>query len=171
MLIYLIRHPETEWNRKGIIQGHLDSKLTAKGRKTAETLGQRLKSKGISRIYSSDLGRCLETSRIVNQSLKVKIIPVRKLREQNYGKLNGRPVEEIRKKFNLGDENLVFPGGESFAQMKKRALFFVASLHSKNPVLLVTHEGVAKVVTGARIFSEKKIGLLEVGKGKIKIKR
>jgi len=35
MLIYIIRHPETEYNVRGITQGHDDSSLTNKGKKTA----------------------------------------------------------------------------------------------------------------------------------------
>jgi broad specificity phosphatase PhoE len=40
--IFVVRHPQTEWNARGVLQGHLDSPLTAKGRNDADALGRRL---------------------------------------------------------------------------------------------------------------------------------
>ena len=40
--IIIVRHGQTEWNIKGIRQGHLDSPLTARGMAQAKALGQRL---------------------------------------------------------------------------------------------------------------------------------
>ena len=37
--IYIIRHGETEWNLKGIHQGHMDSELPPKGKEQAKDLG------------------------------------------------------------------------------------------------------------------------------------
>jgi broad specificity phosphatase PhoE len=39
MTLFIIRHPETECNRKGITQGHSDSSFTRKGREIAQILG------------------------------------------------------------------------------------------------------------------------------------
>ena len=69
MILYIIRHPETKHNIQQITQGHKDSPLTNKGKKQAEALGKRLKNKDISKIYSSDLGRCMQTSKIINNSI------------------------------------------------------------------------------------------------------
>lgn len=60
MVIYIVRHPETEYHKKGLTQGHDDSPLTKRGIKTAEKLGQLLKNKNISKLFSSDLGRCIQ---------------------------------------------------------------------------------------------------------------
>lgn len=41
---YLVRHGETEWNRKEIMQGHKDSPLTEEGISQAKQLSQSIKS-------------------------------------------------------------------------------------------------------------------------------
>ncbi len=146
MILYIVRHPETEFNKRGIIQGHADSSLTEKGRRTAEKLGEWLKDKEIAKIYSSDLGRCLETSRIINQQLKVKIIQKKELRECNFGDFNGRSATIIRKNFDLKDANLVLPRGESFNQMRKRVLEFIWRLKEEKPILIVAHEGCLRAI-------------------------
>lgn len=139
MIIYFTRHGETEWNKKGILQGWKDSALTSKGKELAEKKGRVLVKESIDIIYSSDLGRCLKTAEIINKYLKVKIIKTQKLREQNFGRLNGKPNIEVEKSQT---------GGESFNDMKKRVALFVKSLSAKNhkKVLLVTHDGPAKAI-------------------------
>lgn len=148
MLIYFVRHGETEWNKKGIIQGHKDSPLTQKGKITAKKQAKILKDKNIEIIYTSDLGRCVQTAGIINKKIEVKIIKTRQLRERNFGLLNGKPAKEIRKKLNLSDSDEVAPKGESFNQMKERVLDFIKLLTRKkqNNVLLITHDGATSAI-------------------------
>jgi broad specificity phosphatase PhoE len=146
MIIYIVRHPETEHNKKGIIQGHADSLLTDRGKKVADKLGKLLKSKDINKIFSSDLGRCMQTSKIIKKRLKLNITPIKELRELNYGDFNGEKNSIIREKFPLNNPNLILPNGESFNQMKKRIWIFIKHLKEKKPVLLVTHEGCLRAI-------------------------
>jgi len=146
MIIYIIRHPETIFNRKDITQGHADSSLTGKGKKVAQQLGKKLKNKNIFKIFSSDLGRCLQTSNIVNGELNIKIVPKKELRELNYGDFNGEKADIIKKIFNLNNPRLILPNGESFHQMKQRILNFINQLKAKKPVLIVTHEGCLRAI-------------------------
>ncbi|MEL6841550.1 MAG: phosphoglycerate mutase family protein, partial [Pseudomonadota bacterium] len=37
--LFILRHGETEWNREGRMQGHLDSPLTPKGEGQADRQG------------------------------------------------------------------------------------------------------------------------------------
>ncbi len=148
MIVYFIRHGETEWNKKKIVQGHKDSPLTLKGKKIAEKLGEILKSKNIEVIYTSDLGRCVQTAEIINRYLKVKLIKVKKLRERNFGSLNGKPAKRVKREINLSDLNKVAPKGESFSQLKNRVIHFIKLLAKKKleRVLLIIHEGTARVI-------------------------
>lgn len=143
-MIFLVRHPETEWNKKGIFQGHKDSPLTVKGKKVAESLGQKLKDKEIKIIYSSDLGRCVQTAEIINQFLKLKIVKSSQLREKSIGDFDGQVYEEIRKYLNESDPEQVPPHGESFNQMKKRVLKFLKTVEDNS--LIVTHDGCLKAI-------------------------
>lgn len=148
MNIYFVRHPETQWNKAGILQGHKDSSLTPDGEDEAKKLGELLKIKNIEIIYSSDLGRCIQTAEIINSFINKEIVKVLELRERNFGDLNGRPNSEVREILNLSDPNQLAPNGESFNQMRMRVLKFVQSLSAKNfkNILLVTHEGVTRAI-------------------------
>ncbi|MCR4327600.1 MAG: histidine phosphatase family protein [Nanoarchaeota archaeon] len=141
MVIYIVRHPETEYNRKGLTQGNDDSPLTEKGINTAEKLGKLLKNREISKIYSSDLGRCIQTSRIINKFLNVDIYPQKELRERNHGDFNGKSAKLISQNFDMSNPDLILPKGESFNQMKIRVLNFINKLEKSTSVLVVTHEG------------------------------
>lgn len=143
MIIYFLRHGETVWNKRGITQGHKNSPLTLKGKNSAKKRGGLLIIEGIGRIYSSDLGRCIQTAKIINQKLKIKLIKTPKLREQDFGDLNGCFNKIIKSQLNLYNLNAKAPGGESFNNMKKRIINFIKKLSKKKikRVLLVTHEG------------------------------
>lgn len=144
MKFYVVRHPLTEFNVQGITQGWADSPLTPQGIEMANKLGEFLKDKNITKIFSSDLGRCIQTSEIISKHLGIGIAPASELREQNFGKFNGASQDIIKKEFNKDDCSAVPPGGESFYQMKKRVLNYIKNKLPKNKddiLLLVTHEG------------------------------
>ena len=65
LTMYLIRHGEKTLDFK---------RLTKRGKKQAELLGKRLKKLDIDKIISSDLSRCVETAKIINKHLKLKLI-------------------------------------------------------------------------------------------------
>ena len=56
---YLVRHGETDWNKTGRTQGHVDVPLNATGRRQAELLAKGLDGIEFAGIYSSDLARTL----------------------------------------------------------------------------------------------------------------
>ncbi len=41
--IYIVRHGQTEWNVKGLLQGHADSPLTQEGESQAKQIAQELR--------------------------------------------------------------------------------------------------------------------------------
>ena len=67
MRLYLMRHGETDWNTKGLIQGSTDVPLNENGRKLAEMTREGFLSEGIAftRIFASPLVRAHETAKIV----------------------------------------------------------------------------------------------------------
>lgn len=150
MIIYLVRHPQTEWNKKKIVQGWKDSALTISGKTTAKKIGRKLMGKNISTIYSSDLGRCVQTSQIISSMIKAPVITRKELRERNFGVLNGKPAKFVEKKLDLSDPDLKPIDGESFNEMKSRVLNFVKGLsrnnNNKKSYLIVAHEGGMKAI-------------------------
>ncbi|KYK26290.1 hypothetical protein AYK26_05270 [Euryarchaeota archaeon SM23-78] len=180
MIIYLIRHGETILNKKGVTQGHQDSPLTSKGMESAEKHRSLLSKKNIEIIYSSNLGRCVQTAKIINKFVKKDLVKTGELRERDFGVFNGRPNKEIVKELDLSNSNEVAPNGESFNQMKSRVLKFIKSLENKNykKVLVVSHEGPVRAILSEYYminFNSKKcdspkeaIYEIEVKDGKIK---
>ena len=68
MRLYIIRHAEPDYEHNTI---------TKKGRQEAKALGRRLKKEGLTRIYSSPLGRALHTAEYTSKitGLKIKVEP------------------------------------------------------------------------------------------------
>ena len=141
MKFYVIRHPLTESNVNKITQGWADSPLIQEGINTAEKLGEYFLDKKITKIYSSDLGRCVQTSNIVNKKLGLEIIKVKGLREQNLGKYNGLPKSIIKQEFDEYDYSALPKEGERFLDMSKRVLDYIHSIDNEDNILIVTHTG------------------------------
>ncbi len=148
MIIYFTRHGETEWHKKGFLQGQKNSPLTTRGKKSAKEKGKILSKENIEIIYSSDLGRCIQTSKIINKYLKTKIIKSSKLRERDFGDLNGKPNKDVRERIDLSDADEKAPNGESFNGLKRRIISFIKLLFKRKfqKILLVTHEGVLRAI-------------------------
>ena len=70
-MIYLVRHGETEWNRIGRMQGHLDAPLTMRGEAQARAVGETLCELGVDGFHmvASPLGRTRATAAIIAQAL------------------------------------------------------------------------------------------------------
>lgn len=95
MTIFVIRHGESEGNRLGIIQGHLDYPLTDTGRKQALEAATLLSHFRVITpppiIFSSDLVRAWETAMIISESLKLNSpISDDRLREGYLGDAQGK---------------------------------------------------------------------------------
>jgi probable phosphoglycerate mutase len=148
----VVRHGETEWNIKGIRQGHLDSRLTAKGLAQAKALGARLEREKFTALYSSDLGRAVDTAREIAKFTGHPIIADARLRERHLGIFQGLNAEEISAKYpderrlmRSEGPGYVIPGGESMVQQVERniaCLNDLAAKHRGEQIVVVTHGGV-----------------------------
>lgn len=96
MKLIIIRHGETEENKKGILQGHLPGELSSLGVNQSQKIALRLKKEKIDAIYSSDLKRASDTAKeILKFHPPAKIYFVQELREKNQGNLSGKFIKEI----------------------------------------------------------------------------
>ena len=134
MSLYMIRHGETEWNARHVLQGTADIPLNCNGRKQAEALAEEIRKQGLrfDRIYVSPLGRARETARIVTGAREEELITEPRLIEIEFGPLEGEPYElrdreaaeklpENLRNFGLDPEKYVPPeGAESFQDVINR---------------------------------------------------
>jgi len=154
--IFLVRHGETEWNAGQRFQGHLDSPLTPIGLEQAGQMAARLATRGVEIIYSSDLGRAMQTAEAVASRLGIPVHPTADLREIDCGLWTGLNYQDVRERW---PEEFArwrhqphlhrMPGGESVVQVQERGLRFLARvcrLHSGRAVCAVTHNTVIRSV-------------------------
>ncbi|KOY59531.1 histidine phosphatase family protein [Streptomyces sp. XY332] len=109
-------HSLTEDNEKGIATGWLPGRLSEQGRRFAAELGVRRRNAALAAVFVSDLHRAVETARIAFTGAAVPIHQDLRLRECNYGELNGCPVTALadRRVRHIDDP---FPGGQSYRQV------------------------------------------------------
>ena len=150
----LMRHAETVWNREKRIQGQLDSRLTAAGRRQAESWGHLLKTYHWDRCICSDLGRARATATIVNRFFNVSITCESGLREQNWGRWSGRSIAQVKQEVpdllnHLTMQGWQFcpPGGEDRDSVWERGQSVLKAAAGKWPgttMLVIAHEGLIK---------------------------
>ena len=150
-----MRHGQSTWNHEHRIQGQLDPPLSDEGRRQAAHLGRRLAGRQFVALYSSDLERAAETSRLVGEAVGMEPTPMAELREIYLGDWEGLQTEELAIRFpeawaSWTEEpnwDLV-PGGEGSAAFEKRVMAVLDSLfarHREGDVLVVTHGGVIQI--------------------------
>jgi 2,3-bisphosphoglycerate-dependent phosphoglycerate mutase len=150
--VIIVRHGQTQWNLKLIRQGHLDSALTPKGIAQAKALAQRLAHESFSALYSSDLGRAVQTAEMISAVTGHAIVTDTRLRERNLGIFQGLSGDEIQRKFpeeyrlhRTLSVDYVIPDGESVKQQVQRnilCLSEIAEKHFGETIVVVTHGGV-----------------------------
>ena len=155
MLLLIIRHGETTWNREGRIQGHRDSPLTERGVAQARAAAARIARERPEALYSSDLGRARQTAEEVALATALPIRTDEGLRERAFGIFEGKTWDEIAAEHPVDPRHLTehpaqpVPGGESFLQFRARvlgALGRIAREAGAGTIAVVTHGGVLGVL-------------------------
>jgi broad specificity phosphatase PhoE len=151
MLMFLVRHAESTWNRLKKIQGQRDPHLSSYGKREANLLGKRFKELSFDAAYSSPLRRAHETARVI-LGKKAEIIVEEGLREVSLGDWEGKTLRQIRKTYGetfdrwaVRPTRIQVPNGEdfkAFVQRVKRTLRAVERRHDEGNILVVCHGGV-----------------------------
>lgn len=120
-------HSTTTDNERWIASGWLHGELSPLGRRQAKELGERHAGDELVAVFCSDLGRAVETAEIAFGGRGLPIFHDWRLRECNYGMLNGTPVArlEIERTKHVVDP---YSGGESYLDVVARVRSFVADL-------------------------------------------
>jgi broad specificity phosphatase PhoE len=116
-------HATTVDNETGHATGWLPGALSAVGREQARELGDRRREDALDTIVGSDLSRAVETVEVAFAGMSIPISFDARLRECDYGRLNGAPVAELRRAEHLGDP---YPDGESWRQAADRVAAWIA---------------------------------------------
>jgi probable phosphoglycerate mutase len=133
-IFLLIRHGETDYNKKMHIAGRLpDVHINNKGRQQAQALADKLASVPIKAIYSSPLERTMETAEPLAKALKLEVVPIPGLLETDCGEWQGQSVRKLRhlKTWQSVQQHPAlfhFPGGEWIGECQHRMVHVIESL-------------------------------------------
>ena len=146
-MIYLVRHGQTDWNLEKKTQGHTDISLNDNGREQAKLVSKVIKDYKIDKIYSSDLLRARETADIINEKFGLNILTDNRLREINYGDLEGIPRTMLSQDvWDVFNNNPLELHAEPMLDVYTRIKNFFDSLNYDEDILIVTHGGALRAI-------------------------
>ena len=143
MLIYIVRHGETNMNRSRVLQGNYDEPLNEEGKALATITGKALSGIHFDEAFSSPLSRSIDTVKLILENSNNKATPVcvdDRLQEVNTGDWT---LAKIDDKTNPDHENIHqffkdpfslidIPNGENVYDVIKRTQDFIKELASRN---------------------------------------
>lgn len=152
MLLFLVRHAESTWNRQKKMQGQKDPPLSPYGRKEAMRLAKRFEDLKFTAAYASPLKRAHQTAEVILKGKKCRISCDEDLMEMGLGEWEGRAISQVKKaygdafaKWAVAPSRVTIPGGEDFKEFVgrvKNAMRAIERKHRDGNVLLVSHGGV-----------------------------
>ncbi len=148
--IYIIRHGQTDYNLKGIVQGSgVDSSLNEFGVAQSRAFFEAYRHIPFDKVYTSALKRSIESVELFLQNgLSHEVLP--ELNEISWGKKEGKPItpEEDRyyhavlDEWRKGNTGLRIEGGESPEEVARRlqpALTYILNKPGERTVLICMH--------------------------------
>lgn len=145
--LYLLRHGQTEFNVKKLVQGRCDSPLTDLGRQQAGAAAAWLKAHDVvpDKVVSSPLGRAMDTASLVATELlgpDAAVKPCEGIIERCYGSFEEGPHDALPIDVWDPGEDLVPFGGEGSKALQERMVETLTNLISAENVetlLAVSH--------------------------------
>ncbi len=161
IVIYLVRHGQTVWNRADRRQGQRDSPLTMRGINQARAVGHLLNDllgEAVLPIVSSPLGRAWQTAVIIAEVRGVatgEITHDQRLAEVSYGRWEGLTTTQIREtdpevwKHRQTDRwSIPAPGGESNADLQQRVGAWHSERDRTKDIIVVGHGALNRALVG-----------------------
>ena len=96
MIIHLVRHGETAYNRDGLGLGRFDVPLTDLGERQAAAVGRRFLDVPLDAIFTSPLVRALSVARAIAGERPVAVQPRDELIEMDVGQTEGLTFAAMR---------------------------------------------------------------------------
>lgn len=151
MNIILVRHGQTDWNVKELLQGRTDIKLNENGKNQAVGTANKLVNTNIDAIYVSPLKRTIETAQQINKTRNLDMIIDNRLIERGFGDYEGKSKVEFEKYWDL-QTNISDCNVEPIRELFSRTYSLIKEIWEKykqtnKTILLVTHNGVNLAIT------------------------
>ncbi|MBN2256280.1 MAG: histidine phosphatase family protein [Anaerolineaceae bacterium] len=155
--ILLVRHGQTDWNKKERFRGRADIPLNDNGMQQAEATGCHIAAgwQPVA-IYSSPLSRAVSTAEAIAHPTGINVEICQGLIDIDYGEWQGLAPDEVRERW---PENLdlwyaqpqlaEIPGGETLQYLRSRAMKTVNELarrHDGHTIVLVGHTVINRII-------------------------
>lgn len=145
--LYLLRHGQTEFNVKKLVQGRCDSPLTVLGHQQARAAAAWLKAHGVvpDKVVSSPLSRAMDTASLVATELlgpDAAVEPCEGIIERSYGTFEEGPHDALPTDVWDPGEDLIPFGGEGSHALQERMVATLTNLMSAKDtetLLAVSH--------------------------------
>ncbi len=134
-------HSTTTDNERGIATGWLPGQLSERGREQAQMLGGRHRRDHVTAVFVSDLARAVETAEIAFGGSDIPIYRDARLRECNYGALNGMLVARLaaERSWHIDEP---WPGGQSYREVVDQMRDFLRDLAASRDwsrIVIIAH--------------------------------
>ncbi|CDO52133.1 hypothetical protein DV113_002835 [Geotrichum candidum] len=167
--IYIIRHGQTDFNQRGILQGHYNSQLNAQGHAESKALGAYFKQEGIrpDAVWSSDLDRCRETTANIldgagsssssstgntdEGDAHPSVVFSRHLRERSLGELETMPIVAAKQRVAAAGKTMSDYGEPHSAVAERIHAIWPSFINNAldqglGTIFFVTHGGYIKIL-------------------------
>lgn len=162
MMLYIVRHGETDWNRMRRVQGHTDIELNNYGRKLAEETADGIKNIQLDLCFTSPLKRARETALIILGDRQVPVYDDSRIEEISFGRYEGVRIggededSMAFSRFFTDTEHYVAPeDGETVRQLYDRTGAFLQEVEKRGDLaeknILVSTHGAAMTALLNRI--------------------
>ncbi len=164
---YFIRHGQTDWNAEERFMGSTDISLNSTGREQAQQALELVQNLPIDMIVTSSLARAKETADIINKKLQLPIIVDARIKERNFGDLEGKTYAEdlaYKEKILIENPELIEketghappPNGEPYSEFSNRILEAMNEHLNNNPEknILFSSHGAVYILLYKAIFDK-----------------
>lgn len=162
MILFCVRHGQSEFNAEGRIQGQFDAKLSELGRSQAHRVAEALAVHPVEKVFTSPLSRAYQTAQVIAERLELPLEVIDDLQELNAGVFQGKLWSEVEaeypeasKAWRSYDPDFKIPQGESRRELMIRGTAALEAIREKE------HECVVAVSHGAILGAGIK-GLLQI---------
>lgn len=181
--LILVRHTESDWNKKGIWTGLTDIKLSSNGTQEARRVANKLKNVKIDIAYTSVLRRAKQTLSVIKNVLGINSLQTfedKALNERDYGQLTGKNKWDIEKQY--GEEKFQhirrgwdypIPGGETLRDVYNRVVpYYIGEIlpkliDGKNVIIVAHGNSLRALVKYLENISDENISYIELATGEI----
>jgi broad specificity phosphatase PhoE len=149
MRVTFVRHGASEWTGGAKLCGITDVPLSELGKQQAQRVAERLAERPFAALWSSPLLRARDTAAAIGPRIGHAVVTDPRLGELDLGRFEGLPFADLpkgpgsfRDRWQQKPGTVRFPGGESIADLTKRAWPVLNELFDRHPqghVVVVSH--------------------------------